>query len=80
MLSDDEKEIIECMFSAWLDKDMPLYGGLCYQQVIDLMVKLDISPQPIEDRIRHLEHMAEQWKKNETELEKKIVGRDENAT
>lgn len=39
-LTEDEKEIIECLRDAWVEQHMPLYGNLCYQQVYDLLDKL----------------------------------------
>jgi hypothetical protein len=54
----EEKEIVECMFNSWIDDDMPLYGGLSYQQVFDLLDKLDIDKSPAVKRIEELEKWA----------------------
>lgn len=43
MLTEQEKEVVECLLSAWTKGDMPLYGGLCYQDVYDLMDKLGVD-------------------------------------
>lgn len=40
MLDDKEKEIVECLVKGWIDSDCALYGGLSYQCVSDLLIKI----------------------------------------
>ena len=48
MLDNNEKEILECLVRGWINSDLPLYGGLSYQAVMDLVQKLGGDPKPIE--------------------------------
>lgn len=43
MLNEREREVIECLLHGWTLGEMPLYGGLCYQDVYDLMDKLGVD-------------------------------------
>lgn len=43
MLNEREREVVECLLNGWTKGDMSLYGGLCYQDVFDLMKKLGID-------------------------------------
>lgn len=45
MLTDRERCIMECMFSAWMDADLPLYGGHSYQDVIDMLKRFGMYGQ-----------------------------------
>ena len=57
VLTNDEKEIIECMRDAWLNQSCPLYGSLSYQQVFDLLDKFGVDKTPA---VKHLEQYVEQ--------------------
>jgi len=58
VLTNDEKEIIECMRDAWLAQSCPLYGGLCYQQVFDLLDKLEVDKTPAVEHLEEFERCA----------------------
>jgi len=43
MLTEREREVLECMLQRWIDSDMPLHGGLCYNDVVNLMDKFGVD-------------------------------------
>jgi len=43
ILTEDEKEIIECLVAGWRKSGCSLYGNLCYKQVDELMEKLGVK-------------------------------------
>ncbi len=54
-LDQREIEILECLFGAWSDNDMPLYGGMSCQCVFDLMEKLGVDPSKGKDAMAEFE-------------------------
>jgi hypothetical protein len=64
MLTDCEKEVIECLLHGWTQSEMSLYGGLCYQDVFDLMKKLGIDTTEAETELNtRLSHFAKNIEK-----------------
>lgn len=68
-LSAREIEIIECLAKGWADSDdMPLYGGLSYQCVIDFLAKIGLKPpQSLMQRIGEMEAMAGAYRRKVSE-------------
>lgn len=64
-LTDREKEVLECMRNGWIKGQMPLYGGLCYQDVLDLLDKLGIDKSPIEEELDHWQQIADRYGKGQ---------------
>ena len=73
-MDEREKQVLECLLLGWSKADMPLYGGLCYQDVFDLMRKLGVDPSEAEtfleeetkrmnEIVRQLTFIDEQMKK-----------------
>ncbi len=60
-LTKREQEVVECWITAWLKDDMRLYGGLCYQDTIDLLDKLGIDCHYKGEVRRRLEEIKEQF-------------------
>jgi hypothetical protein len=60
-LDQREIEIIECLFMAWTNDDMPLYGGMSCQCVFDLMEKLGIDPSEGKAVTAELEKKISVW-------------------
>jgi len=54
-MTEEQKEILECMFRAWINGGMPLYGGLSIQMVLDYMESLGIDIEPAENNLAELE-------------------------
>jgi hypothetical protein len=50
-----EKEILECMFGAWINNGMPLYGGLSIQMALDYMESLGIDIEPATKKLEEIE-------------------------
>ncbi len=53
MLTEREKEIVECLLREWTRGDMSLYGGLSYQDVFDLMKKLGVDTTEAEAELEN---------------------------
>lgn len=65
MLSEREREIIECLLREWTQGDMSIYGGLSYQDVFDLMKKLGVDTTEAETE---LENRSNQFRQVATQL------------
>lgn len=37
IITQRQREILECMFDAWADNGMPLYGGISLQEALEFM-------------------------------------------
>ena len=64
-MSEEEKEILNCMVQAWDENNAPLPGDICYQQVFDLLDKLGL------DRPVRLLAFIDFTKKHRNHLEEK---------
>lgn len=42
-MDEREREILECLVRGWIASDMPLYGDLSYQDVIDFLARCGIK-------------------------------------
>jgi hypothetical protein len=50
-----KREIVECMFKAWSEGDMPLYGGLCIQDVFDFVKQFGVDTSGCKDKVAKIE-------------------------
>ena len=66
----DEREIqvLECLLRGWSRAERPLYGGLCYQDVFDLMRKLGVDSTEaemlFEEETKRMNEIVVQMKKD----------------
>ena len=51
---DKKTEIIECFLDGWIESGMRLPGDISYQDVIDLMIELKVSPDKIHNEINRM--------------------------
>lgn len=51
----EEKDIIECMYDEWVETGIPLYGNLSYEMVIEFLKSLDIDASALEARLKYFE-------------------------
>jgi len=54
-INEKQKEILECMFSAWTKNSMPLYGHISIQAAWDFMNELGIDTTESEKYLEELE-------------------------
>lgn len=53
-----QREIFECLFKAWSENNMPLYGGYCYQEVFELMESFGVDTSEAKKTLDDLERRA----------------------
>jgi hypothetical protein len=54
-INEKQKEILECMFKAWTENGMPLYGRISIQCAWDFMQELGIDTTESEKYLEELE-------------------------
>lgn len=59
-----DREILECLRDGWLKAEMPLYGGLSYQHVLNLLDKLDIDATCIEETLNVWDSKIKEMREN----------------
>ncbi len=58
-LNEREMEALNCIVRVWQDADSPLPGGLCYQDVLDLLEKLGADkPTKLLDTLEYYESLS----------------------
>lgn len=53
-----QKEIFECLFKAWSENEMPLYGGYSYQEVFELMESFGVDTSEAKTKLEEFSRKA----------------------
>lgn len=51
ILTEHEREILECIVDGWADSDFPLIGRACYNDVVKLLDKLGANTERVHTMI-----------------------------
>ena len=66
LITNTDREILRVMAHQWFINEMRLPGGICYQDVIDMLKRFGVNPPPIETALKAFENIAK--KAHETEI------------
>lgn len=58
-VTERQREILECMFNAWIEADMPLPGCYSYGEVCEFVESLGIDSKGVEEHVSHVLAMME---------------------
>jgi hypothetical protein len=61
MLTDREKEILNCMVNAWQNNDAPMIGGCSYAEVFETLERLGLmKPEKLEADLNNFQRMFDE--------------------
>jgi len=61
MLTEREKEILNCMVGAWEENDAPMIGGCSYAEVFETLERLGLmKPTKLEAQIERYQKMFDE--------------------
>jgi len=63
MLTEREREVVECMLRGWLRAEMPLYGGLAYIDVMNLMDKFGVDKSELVEQVQWWQDLADRTRR-----------------
>lgn len=67
MLTQREKEILNCMVETWEENNAPMIGDCCYQEVFETLERLGLmKPEKLEAELQRYQRMVDELKGRHT--------------